>query len=188
MSSVSNHRHRRHGQLFQNRFKSIICQEDAYLKELVRYIHLNPIRAKMVQDLSDLGNHAYCGHGVLLGKRKCDWQDVNYVLKYFADTTPTARRRYLSYVESGIALGRRPDLVGGGLVRSLGGWGEVKKVRKKGMDRVKGDQRIIGDSDFVETMLDDARQRYERSYAMNLPAAEQRGISKGVVTPQAAEN
>ncbi len=41
-----NHRHKRHGQLFQNRYKSIICQEDAYLKELVRYIHLNPLRAK----------------------------------------------------------------------------------------------------------------------------------------------
>jgi REP element-mobilizing transposase RayT len=39
-----NRRHKRHGQLFQNRYKSIICQEDAYLKELVRYIHLNPLR------------------------------------------------------------------------------------------------------------------------------------------------
>ncbi len=44
-----NRRHRRHGHLFQNRYKSILCQEDAYLLELVRYIHLNPLRAKMVQ-------------------------------------------------------------------------------------------------------------------------------------------
>ena len=45
-----NRRHRRSGQLFQNRFKSIICQEETYLRELVRYIHLNPIRAGIVQD------------------------------------------------------------------------------------------------------------------------------------------
>jgi len=161
-----NRRHRRHGQLFQNRFKSIICQEDIYLKELVRYIHLNPIRAKMVDDLSRLKGYAYCGHGVLLGRRKCAWQDADYVLKYFADTTRTARRRYVSYMESGIALGRRPELVGGGLVRSLGGWVAVKKMRTKGMDRIKGDQRILGDSDFVESMLYEARQRYERSYEL----------------------
>jgi len=49
-----NRRHRRHGQLFQNRYKSVICQEDAYLKELVRYIHLNPVRAKTVSGVSEL--------------------------------------------------------------------------------------------------------------------------------------
>jgi REP element-mobilizing transposase RayT len=49
-----NRRHRRHGQLFQKRYKSVLCQEDAYLKELVRYIHLNPYRAKLVADLKAL--------------------------------------------------------------------------------------------------------------------------------------
>ena len=44
-----NRRHRRHGHLFQNRYKSILCQEDTYLLELVRYIHLNPLRAKIVK-------------------------------------------------------------------------------------------------------------------------------------------
>ncbi|MBW2248171.1 MAG: transposase, partial [Deltaproteobacteria bacterium] len=39
-----NRKYRRHGQLFQNRYKSIICQEDIYFKELLRYIHLNPLR------------------------------------------------------------------------------------------------------------------------------------------------
>ena len=43
-----NRRHRRHGHLFQNRFKSILCQEEPYLKPLVRYIHLNPLRANLV--------------------------------------------------------------------------------------------------------------------------------------------
>jgi putative transposase len=43
-----NRRHRRYGHLFQNRYKSILCQEDPYFTELVRYIHLNPLRAKVV--------------------------------------------------------------------------------------------------------------------------------------------
>jgi len=46
-----NIRHRRSGHLFQNRYKSVVCEEDAYLLELTRYIHLNPLRAKLVADL-----------------------------------------------------------------------------------------------------------------------------------------
>jgi len=49
-----NYRHRRHGHLFQNRYKSILCQEDTYLLELVRYIHLNPLRAGVIQDIGKL--------------------------------------------------------------------------------------------------------------------------------------
>jgi len=62
-----NRRHRRHGQLFQNRYKSVICQEDAYLRQLVRYLHLNPLRAKVVIDLQALDSYPYCGHGALMG-------------------------------------------------------------------------------------------------------------------------
>jgi REP element-mobilizing transposase RayT len=49
-----NRRHRRHGHLFQNRYKSILCQEDLYLMELVRYIHLNSLRAALVSNLNKL--------------------------------------------------------------------------------------------------------------------------------------
>jgi len=158
-----NRRHRRHGPLFQNRYKSIICQEDAYLKELVRYIHLNPIRAKMVPDLEGLRRYRFCGHGVLMGQRKCEFQDDRYVLSLFSDTIKSARKQYLDYVRSGIGEGRRPELVGGGLIRSLGGWKAIKSLRLKGMDRIKGDQRILGDSDFVVTMLRQAEDKFERA-------------------------
>lgn len=60
-----NRRYRRHGHLFQNRYKSILCQEDAYLLELVRYIHLNPIRAKLVSDIKALDKYVFSGHGVI---------------------------------------------------------------------------------------------------------------------------
>ncbi|HSN24270.1 MAG TPA: transposase [Methylomicrobium sp.] len=69
-----NRRHRRCGHLFQNRYKSILCQEDAYLLELVRYIHLNPLRAKLVVSMGELDRFEFCGHGVILGKQQKDWQ------------------------------------------------------------------------------------------------------------------
>ncbi|WP_228721451.1 transposase [Desulfosediminicola ganghwensis] len=54
-----NRRHRRHGHLFQNRYKSILCQEDTYLLELVRYIHLNPLRSKLVKDMDQLAQYPF---------------------------------------------------------------------------------------------------------------------------------
>jgi hypothetical protein len=155
-----NRRHKRHGQLFQNRYKSIICQEDTYFVELVRYIHLNPLRAKIVKDLNELGRHAYSGHSVLMGKRKRNWQDVEYVLGYFEKS----RRNYRTYVKKGISIGRRPELVGGGLIRSMGGWDEIKKVRLTGQDRIKSDQRILGGSDFVLEVLSESAENFTQRY------------------------
>jgi len=62
-----NKRHKRAGHLFQNRYKSIVCEEDAYLLELIRYIHLNPLRAGLVKDLQELGKYPWAGHSALLG-------------------------------------------------------------------------------------------------------------------------
>jgi putative transposase len=161
-----NRRHKRHGQLFQNRYKSIVCQEDGYLQELVRYIHLNPLRAKIVSDLKELDRYPYCGHSVLLGKKKREWQDVAYVLSFFGRRVGEARKEYASYVKKGIALGRRPELVGGGLIRSLGGWDEVKKMRLRGQDRIKSDQRILGKSDFVSDVLSESEEQFSRRYRL----------------------
>jgi len=161
-----NIRHKRHGQLFQNRYKSIICQEDAYLHELVQYIHLNPLRAKIVADLKGLDRYAYSGHSALMGKKKRDWQDVEYVLGFFGKNIRVARREYRSYVEKGIPMGRRPELVGGGLIRSLGGWDEVKKMRLTGQDRIKSDQRILGDGDFVNNVFSESEENFSRKYRL----------------------
>ena len=88
-----NRRHRRHGRVFQNRYKSVLCQEDPYFLQLVRYIHLNPLRAKIVLSYSDLRNYAYAGHSVILGKRKRGWQDINHVLRYFDRNVGLVRSR-----------------------------------------------------------------------------------------------
>ncbi len=160
-----NHRHRRHGQLFQNRYKSILCQEDSYLLELVRYIHLNPLRAKAVADYGELERYRYAGHSVLLGYKKNDWQDTAYILGYFGRRVRSARAKYLEYVREGIGRGRRPELVGGGLLRSLGGWKKAKELRE-GSVRLKGDERILGDTDFVLEALRASEENLERKYRL----------------------
>lgn len=175
-----NRRHRRHGQLFQNRYKSIICQEDVYLKELVRYIHLNPLRARMVEDFQALNHFAFSGHRLLAGAGECEWQDDGYVLGCFGKRAGLGRKQYLAYAKAGIAMGRRPELVGGGLVRSLGGWAEVKKMRLKGMDRIKGDERILGDSDFVLSVLSQADEHFERSYELKRRGYDMNRIAEKV--------
>jgi len=71
-----NRMHKRHGQLFQNRYKSMIYQEDIYFRELVRYIHLNPMRAKIVSGIKELNRYPYSGHSVIMGKQKHEWQDI----------------------------------------------------------------------------------------------------------------
>ena len=156
-----NRRHRRHGHLFQNRYKSILCQEDPYLLELVRYIHLNPLRAGIVEELKVLDSYPYCGHGALMGKTEHGFQDVDYILNRFGGKIAQARRLYLEFVKKGVAAGRRPDLTGGGLVRSVGGWSVLRTMRKN-ESRMKGDERILGQGDFVKTVLKAALENLDR--------------------------
>ena len=158
-----NRRHRRCGHLFQNRYKSILCQEDLYLMELVRYIHLNPLRAKLVSNLAELNRYPYSGHSTLMGSKKNPWQDVDYVLSYFGKRVATCRKKYRDFVEKEVQQGRRSELTGGGLVRSSGGWGILKSIRRMGV-HLKGDERILGDSDFVESVLQTANEAMERKY------------------------
>jgi len=161
-----NRRHKRHGHLFQNRYKSIVCQEDVYLRELVRYIHLNPYRGGVVSTLSELNEYEYSGHSVLMGRKKRSWQDTEYVLGSFGKTIGRARKVYSSYVEAGLEQGRRDELTGGGLIRSLGGWSEVSRQRLTGRDHIKSDERILGESDFVAHVLSEAEEAFERKYEL----------------------
>ena len=61
---------------------SILCQEDVYVPELIRYIHLNPLRAKIIPDLKFLDKYTYSGHAAIMGKKKNDWQDTDFTSSY----------------------------------------------------------------------------------------------------------
>jgi putative transposase len=180
-----NKRHRRYGHLFQNRYKSIVCQEDAYLKELVRYIHLNPLRAGLVSDFMALNRFPWSGHSALAGELEREWQDIGYVLSFFG-RPENAIKNYLQYVEQGIGQGSRPELVGGGLIRSMGGWSEVLSSRRRDQKQA-ADQRILGDGAFVEQIvfgLDELVKKNLRVYGQRVDlsglavkVAEKYGIS-----------
>ncbi|MBX7149066.1 transposase [bacterium] len=158
-----NKRHNRHGHLFQNRYKSIVCDEDAYFMELVRYIHLNPLRAGLVKDLLALQFYPWCGHGVLLGRAKKEWQDCEEVLLWFGKKKKEAQKNYVRYVHEGIEQGYRPDLVGGGLVRSHGRWSQVVSMNKRG-SRELADDRILGKGIFVENILKEASNCIQKQF------------------------
>jgi REP element-mobilizing transposase RayT len=177
-----NRRHRRHGQLFQNRFKSILCEEEIYFLELVRYIHLNPLRGKIVENLKQLKRYPYGGHSVIMSAFEHSWHDKDYVLKMFAAKEGAARKYYEQFVAKGIATGRRPDLVGGGLIRSAGGWSALKALRS-GASRIMGDERILGSSHFVEEVLKRANEDYEQQ-----TLAERRGLDFDLIIREVANH
>ena len=160
-----NRRHHRSGHLFQNRYKSILCQEDVYLKELVRYIHLNPLRARIIKTIEELDHYLYCGHDCLMGNSQNDWQETESVLKLFADHVLSARQNYRAFVEKGMDQGQRPDLIGGGLLRSAGGWQAIEALREVGIHQ-KSDERMLGDNAFVEEVLSRAKERLQQKYVL----------------------
>jgi len=142
-----------------------VCREDAYLKQLVAYIHLNPLRADLVVHIADLADYPYCGHGAVLGRRPVSWQDKESVLRQFGESVKVARRRYLAYVTKSAASGRQPDLASGTVERRDGGWKPVRGRPRKGMERRMRDSRILGGSAFVHAVLAEARQSLDRRYA-----------------------
>lgn len=141
---VFNLQHKRSGHLFQNRYKSIACQEDAYLLELVRYIHLNPLRVGLAKTIDELDSYPWSGHAVLMGELKLSGQRIDDVLMLFGQKKKSARQAYREFVIAGIKQGQRNDLVGGGLRRSQG-------VRRSG-EYEAYDERILGSGEFVESL------------------------------------
>ena len=159
-----NRRHKRYGHVFQNRYKSIVCDEDSYFRELIRYIHLNPLRAKLVNAVSSLEKYPWCGHAVVVGKIRHKWQDRDFVLSWFGEKKREAKGAYRKYIEEGATQGKRPELVGGGLIRSVGGWSEVRSLRKR-KKKVLTDERILGSGEFVERIIEEANQRLKDQFS-----------------------
>jgi len=232
-----NKRHKRSGYLFQNRYKSVVCEEDPYRLELIRYIHLNPLRAKLVQDLKELDKYPWTGHSAILGlrknplvpeirdpksgvrnqrtpnqprkpnsikgttpsaeggfsfsfssgkgkkkkdpsnpvdpvqKRSLAEKTIEDVLLHFGETKKVARRRYRQYVKNGLEQGKRPELQGGGLVRSAGGE-TAGLLGRKAEEREKGDARILGSGDFVNDTLAQSETLLEKKYLPKRPIEE----------------
>jgi REP element-mobilizing transposase RayT len=158
-----NRRHKRAGHLFQNRYKSIVIEEESYFLDLVRYLHLNPLRAGVVTTGPALDRYPWSGHAGIVGTWPYPWQETRAVLGHFTSNPRRARAAYRAFVAEGIRQGRRPELQGGGLVRSLGGWAAVQELRR-GREAYAADERVLGGSEFVEALRAEV-ERAERQRA-----------------------
>ena len=155
-----NRRNQRSGHLFQNRYKSIVCEEEPYLLELVRYIHLNPLRAGTITSMEELALYPWSGHAVLLGHRQLGGQEIDSILERFGSKVSQARQNYRQFVADGINVGRREDLVGGGLKRSQG---EGNNHANESFD-----DRVLGRGGFVARLKEDFRLREKMNSAVTL--------------------
>lgn len=162
-----NRRHRRTGHLFENRYKSILCEEETYLLALIRYIHLNPIRAGIISSIGELDSYPWSGHSEVIGKKKCEWMDTDYILKRFTEKRKDAAKRYRQFVADGIPLGRISELSGGGLIRSMGGWSQVLSLRRAKL-MAESDERVLGSSEFVNEILKETDEREQRQLKLRL--------------------
>ena len=114
-----------------------------------------------MKDLAELKRYEWCGHSVIMGVVKREWQDKETILAYFGKRRKRAIEKYEDFVEDGIKAGSRPELIGGGLIRSLGGWSNLIEMRRAKVF-VKGDERILGGGEFVEQMLEEAGEAFEK--------------------------
>jgi putative transposase len=125
-----NLRKRRSGHLFERRYRAILVQEDSYLKELVRYIHMNPIRARMVERLTD---YRWSSHHAYSGQAAPEWLTRQTVMTAFGPTVARARHAYLEFMgesQPGSMIGR---LRAGN----------------------SNEYRVLGDDNWRETILND---------------------------------
>ncbi|HAR39696.1 MAG TPA: hypothetical protein DCS09_14640 [Porphyromonadaceae bacterium] len=156
-----NRRHKRTGHLFENRYKSILCDEDNYLLALVRYIHLNPLRAGIVKTSEELNRYPWSGHRTIIGKASYPWMDAEHVLTQFGNTRRKALHAYRVFMLEGVGQGKIKELTGGGLIRSQGGWSQVLSMQRRGQ-KEDFDERILGGGDFVHAILKEAEENQLR--------------------------
>ncbi len=128
-ASAFNRRHRRSGALYQGRFKAVLVEDESYSLELTRYVHLNPVRAMLVETPQQ---YAWSSYGVYLGMRESpSWLDCQAVLGRLAQNATRARAAYRRFVESRIGAESRSALAGAAHGVLLGNEGWVERWRQR---------------------------------------------------------
>ncbi|OPY05519.1 MAG: Transposase IS200 like protein [Syntrophaceae bacterium PtaB.Bin038] len=151
-----NRKHERQGYLFQNRYKSILCEEEPYFRELIRYIHLNPLRAGLVDSLAALDRYPWCGHAFVINGSEYPWHDVTSVLSRFGGNKREARLRYREFLESGI----RDEAAGGKRDFWKSDWSLLdwmKNLQPDAGTEPSGDERILGGEVFARGVWRDKK-------------------------------
>ena len=124
-ASAVNRRHNRAGHLFQGRFKSAVVDKDVYVQALTRYVHLNPVRAKLVEHP---GDYKWSSYRAYLGvTRSPAWLETKETLMLFGSVMESARRDYRRFVEGEVAQDPMRELSFG---FALGREAFVERMRK----------------------------------------------------------
>jgi putative transposase len=158
-----NHKYKRTGHLFENRYKSILCEEDQYLFALIRYIHLNPVRSGIIKTLDELDNYPWTGHSIIMGRNAQSWMDTGYCLSQFDKQIKRARISYRVFIEDGLSQGHLPTFSGGGLLNSQGGWSAVISMKRRN-EIPAHDERILGSDNFINRILEEAGEKEQRQF------------------------
>jgi putative transposase len=160
----------RNGPLFMDRYKSIVTQDQNYVQELVRYVHLNPIRAGICKNPSALERYPWCGHSVVMGRSKRRFQDVRTVLRRFGSTEKTARSSYCRFLRDGLKEKADEDVL-------------IDLVRKSNAGSESGRTAacwVIGEQKFVREVLSSAEARRLRISRFTLEGGTFNGIAENI--------
>ena len=128
-----NRKYKTVGHLFQGRYKAILCDKDAYLLSLIKYIHLNPVRAKIAKAA---GEYRWSSHQSYDKQKNNDIVDTDQVLRMFSEDKSQARKLYRAYIDDGI------------------------EVKKEDIYKTVS-QRILGEEKFVDKVMEKIDERFE---------------------------
>ncbi len=137
-----NRRHVRRGPLFAERYKSIVTQDQGYLQEVLRYVHLNPIRSGTCRSLRALDSYPWTGHSCLMGVIARDFQETRTVLRRFGRTASEGRRAYARFMQEGLVEQGASTVV------------DTIRMNNAGTtERTTPDCWVMGDSEFQKAVL-----------------------------------
>ena len=136
-TSWINRKHEKSGHVFQGRYKAIVIDADSYLLELIRYIHLNPVRAGLV---SLPEHYPWSSDDSYKDESKHSWVTTDWVLSQFSDNRNHARKRYKKFLYEGLGERRRIEFHHG-----------------------TAEGRILGNDRFLEATLEKANQKSAKS-------------------------
>jgi REP element-mobilizing transposase RayT len=165
-----NRRYKKTGHLFQGRYKAILCDKESYLLELIRYLHLNPVRSKIV---GDPGQYVWSSHGAYLKGDGKSWTAVDEVLPQWGKSRAQAVLGYRRFVRDGLNHGHRDDLYEVVDQRYLGDEAFVEKVEQREPENEA--------PQIVEIRWTEIRDRVCKQFGLPAAAVLHRGRAREIV-------
>ena len=166
-----NKKYDRRGPLFSDRFKSIATQDQYYLERIIRYIHLNPVRAGICKTVDELDRYSWSGHRMIMKNETSGFQEINQVLRRFGKTTADGLAKYREFIEAGLSANEDDEI-----------FSSIRANNAGTRNRNSAGSWVIGDSDFQRLVIEKDRQN-----RLMLARCRRDGISLDDVLKKTAE-